>query len=142
MADLDGIIRFRKWELDEKRRELAALFVERMQLEQAIEAIENEMLEQKAMRDSEVASMTLGAYIEGARIKKAWLVEGLRKKDEDIAEKQDVVSEAFRELKTFEIADGRQRERQARELQRQEQNELDDLGLKAFENNAAHTGSD
>ncbi len=134
MANLDGIIRFRKWELDEKRRDLGVLLDERAQIEEAIQALDAEMLEQKSMRESDVASVTLGAYIEGARVKRAWLIEGLRKKDEEIEEKQDIVSEAFRELKTFEIAEARQKERHDKELKRQEQNELDDLGLRAFEN--------
>lgn len=133
MADLDGVIRLRKWELDEKRRELAEVLAEREQIEAAINHLEQEMMDQSKMRDSDIASMTLGAYLEGARKKMAWLVEGLRKKDEDISERQEIVAEAFRELKTFEIAEERQKERERKELQRQEQNELDDLGLRAFE---------
>lgn len=137
MADLDGIIRFRKWELDEKRRELAILLEERASIAATIEALEQEMLDQQSLRDSDVASMTLGAYIEGARKKKAWLLDDMRKKDEQISEKQDVVSDAFRELKTFEIADNRQKERTRKELARQEQIELDEMGLKAFEKSNA-----
>lgn len=67
MADLSGIIRFRKWELDEKRRELAVLFEERNAIEHRIELLDQEMLEQQSMKDSDIGSVTLGAYIEGAR---------------------------------------------------------------------------
>ena len=140
MADLEGILRFRKWELDEKRRELAVLFQERASIEHQIEALDCEMLEQSSMKDSDIGSMTLGSYIEGARKKRAWLIEDLRKKDEEIADKQDVVSEAFRELKTFEIADRRQKDRVKQELSRQEQAELDDLGLQAYEKNMQQNG--
>ncbi len=136
MAELGGIIRFRKWQLDEQRRELAVLLEDRSAIGASIEALDAEIAEQKVLADNDMAAMTLGAYIEGARKKKAWLLEDLRKKDEEIADKQDVVSEAFRELKTLEIADRRQKERRQKELQRQEQNELDELGLKAFEKNA------
>lgn len=136
MAELGGIIRFRKWQLDEQRRDLAVLLEDRSAIGASIEALEAEVAEQKVLADNDMAAMTLGAYIEGARKKKAWLLEDLRKKDEEIADKQDVVSEAFRELKTLEIAERRQKERSQKELQRQEQNELDELGLKAFEKNA------
>lgn len=136
MAELGGIIRYRKWQLDEKRRELAVLQGERTEIVALIEALDAEMLAQQAIRDSDISSMTLGAYIEGSRKKKAWLNEDLRKKDEEITDKQDVVSEAFRELKTLEIAERRQLERKRKEIQRQEQNELDELGLQAFEKNA------
>ncbi|MBO6505454.1 MAG: flagellar FliJ family protein [Kordiimonadaceae bacterium] len=133
MADLSGIIRFRKWELDEKRRELAVLFEERNAIEHRIELLDQEMLEQQSMKDSDIGSVTLGAYIEGARKKRAWLLEDMRKKDTDIEAKQEVVSDAFRELKTLEIAERRQQERARQEIARQEQAELDELGLQAYE---------
>ena len=133
MAKLDGIIRFRKWELDEKRRELAVLFEERNAIERSIEMLDQEMLDQQSMKESDFGSVTLGAYIEGARKKRAWLLEDMRKKDAQIEEKQDIVSEAFRELKTMEIAERRQKDRLDKELARQEQAELDELGLQAYE---------
>ncbi len=134
MARLDGIIRFRKWELDEHRRELAVLLDERAQVVQTLENLDAEMVAQKTMIHSDLGSVTLGAYIEGARKKRAWIVDDIRSKDQDIEEKQDVVADAFKELKTFEIAERRQQDRYRREIDRQEQNELDDLGRRAFEN--------
>jgi len=134
MAKLDGIIRFRKWVLDEQRRELAVLLDERAQTVAELEKLDAEIEAQKTMAHSDLGSMTLGAYIEGARKKRAWILDAIRKKDQDIEEKQDVVADAFKELKTFEIADGRQKDRLKKELDRQEQNELDDLGRRTFEN--------
>lgn len=134
MAKLDGIIRFRKWALDEQRRELAVLLDERAQIVDTLEKLDMEIQAQKTMAHSDLGSMTLGAYIEGARKKRAWILDAIRKKDQDIEEKQDVVADAFKELKTFEIADGRQKDRLQKELDRREQNELDDLGRRAFEN--------
>jgi len=134
MAKLDGIIRFRKWELDEHRRELAVLLDERAQIVQTLESLDAEMMAQKSMIHNDLGSVTLGAYIEGTRKKRAWIVEAIRSKDEDINEKQDVVADAFKELKTFEIAERRQQDRYRKEIDRQEQDELDDLGRRAFEN--------
>jgi len=134
MARLDGIIRFRKWALDEQRRELAVLLEERAQIAVKLEKLDAEIVAQKSMVHSDLGSMTLGAYIEGARKKRAWILDEIRSKDQDIEEKQDVVADAFKELKTFEIADSRQKDRLQKELDRQEQNELDELGLQAFGN--------
>jgi len=133
MAKLDGIIRFRKWELDEQRRELTILLNDRAEIAGSLEQLDAEMLAQKSMAQNDLGSMTLGAYIEGARKKRAWILDDIRKKDQEIEEKQDVVSNAFRELKTFEIADRRQNERFRRDMDRREQDELDDLGRRAFE---------
>jgi len=134
MAKLDGIIRFRKWELDEHRRELALLLDERAQIVETLESLDAEMAAQKSMIHSDLASVTLGAYIEGARKKRAWIVDAIRSKDQDIEDKQDVVADAFKELKTFEIAERRQQDRLRQELDRQEQDELDDLGRQAYAN--------
>ncbi len=133
MAKLDGIIRFRKWELDEHRRELVVLLDERAQIVETLEKLDAEMVAQKSMIHSDLGSMTLGAYIEGARKKRAWIVDAIGSKDQDIEEKQDVVADAFKELKTFEIAEQRQQDRFRKEMDRQEQNELDELGRRAFE---------
>ncbi|WP_262694806.1 flagellar export protein FliJ [Kordiimonas aquimaris] len=133
MTKLDGIIRLKKWELDEERRALAGLLDERKRVEDSIEFLEQEMLQQKQLRESEIASVTLGAYIEGARKKKAWLLEAMRLKDEEITEKQDIVSQAFRELKTYEIADENQKNRTREALEKKEQKELDEQALRAYE---------
>lgn len=133
MASLDGIIRLRKWELDEERRALADLLEQRTQIENAIDLLDAEMLDQKNVKNQDFSTLTLGAYLEGARKKKAFMIEALRKHDEKILEKQDVVSEAFRELKTFEVADENQQSRKRKKLAVQEQNALDELGLQAFE---------
>jgi len=133
MAKLDGIIRFRKWELDEQRRDLAVLLMDRTELVSSLEQLDAEMLAQKSMAQNDVGTMTLGAYIEGARIKRARILDDIRKKNQEIEEKQDVVSDAFRELKTFEIAERRQIEIFRKELDRYEQDELDELGRRAFE---------
>jgi len=134
MAKLDGIIRFRKWELDEHRRELALLLDERAEIVETLESLDTEIAEQKSMIHSDLGSVTLGAYIEGARKKRVWIVDAVRCKDQDIEEKQDVVADAFKELKTFEIADRRQQDRLRKEAERHEQDELDDLGRQAYAN--------
>lgn len=133
MTKLDGIIRLKKWELDEERRALAGLLDERKRVEDSIEFLEQEMLHQKQLRESDIAAVTLGAYIEGARKKKAWLLEAMRLKDEEITEKQDIVSQAFRELKTYEIADENQKTRARTALEKKEQKELDEQALRAYE---------
>jgi hypothetical protein len=133
MASLEGIIRLRKWELDEQRRALADLLEQRAHVENAIELLETEMLDQKKMAHQDFSTLTLGAYLEAARKKKAMLIEGLRKQDEKILEKQDLVSDAYRELKTYEVADENKQSRQRKKVATIEQNALDELGLQAFE---------
>lgn len=134
MSDLTSIIRFKKWTLDEERRGLTALLDERAEIEQHIQALNEEIASQHSVANTEVGSVTLGSYLEGARVKMAWLNEALRKKDADIEEKQDVVAEAFRELKTFEIADENKKAEAQKRLDSFEQKELDERGLQSYQN--------
>lgn len=129
MSSLDGIIRLRKWELDEKRRVLADLLGERDQIADAIEAIHREMQEQSQNPDLEVSSFAIGAYLEGARIRQQQLGQMLQAKEEEVAEHQDVVAESFRELKTYEIAQSRELSRLQAEEAKAEQDAFDELGI-------------
>lgn len=134
MSDLSSIIRFKKWTLDQERRSLSGLLDERAEIEQHIQALNDEIAGQSGVANTEVGSVTLGAYLEGARIKMAWLDEALRKKDADIEERQDIVAEAFRELKTFEIADEKKKAEAKKRLESFEQKELDERGLQTYQN--------
>ncbi|NVJ96569.1 MAG: hypothetical protein HWE25_00355 [Alphaproteobacteria bacterium] len=129
MSRLDGIIRLRKWELDEKRRVLATLLGERDDIVAAIEALDEEISQQSRHTDLEVSSFALGAFLEGARVRQSQLAVMLEQKDEEVVEHQEVVAEGFRELKTFEIAQSRELSRLAAEEAKQEQSAFDELGI-------------
>lgn len=129
MSRLDTIIRLRKWELDEKRRQLAALLGERDDIATAIETLDLEVAEQSRHTGLEVASVTIGSYIEAVRTRQGELGQMLLKKEKEVIKHQDVVAEGFRELKTFEIARDRELERVAAEEAKEEQAAFDELGI-------------
>ncbi len=129
MSRLTTIVRLRKWELDEKRRQLATLLGERDEITDAIEALANQVSEQSRHTGLEVASVTLGSYIEAVRIRQGELADLLFRKEEEVRKHQDVVAEGFRELKTFEIARERELSRLAAEEAKQEQAAFDELGI-------------
>lgn len=129
MSRLNTIIRLRKWELDEKQRQLAILLGERDEIADAIEALSNQVSEQSRHAGLEVASVTLGSYIEAVRIRQGELADMLFKKEKELRKHQDVVAEGFRELKTFEIARDRELSRLAAEEAKQEQAAFDELGI-------------
>lgn len=133
MSNLAPIIRFKKWTLDEERRSLAVLYDERLGIEEQVQALEAEMASQRAVANTDIGSVTIGAYIEAARAKQAWLLDALHKKDAEIEDKQDVVREAFKELKTFEVADEKKRAQAAKRLAEHEQKELDERGLRSYQ---------
>lgn len=129
MSKLNNIIRLRKWELDEKRRVLAALLEERDGIIGAIEAIQEEVKEQSRNTGLEVSAVAIGAYLEGTRQRQLQLAQLLVAKDQEVQKHQDIVADGFRELKTFEIARTREKERVAFAEAKAEQDAFDELGI-------------
>ncbi|MCJ9429564.1 flagellar export protein FliJ [Kordiimonas marina] len=129
---LDNIIRLRKWELDEKRRVLATLQAEEDAIIARLDALEQEVaVQSQSGGQLEVSPTTLGIYLEGARVRADMLEAELEAQAEKVAEQQDIVAEAFRELKTFEIAREQEMKRIALKEAREEQAAFDELGIQA-----------
>ncbi len=133
MAGLDGIIKFKKWELDEKRRALSKLESERDEIQKALRCIQNERAAETAQVLGEVALLTLGSYLHGAQIKEEYLCEKIKTKDDEIVLAQDCVADAFKELKTYEIAEENKRKSQKYQANKQEQDNLDEQGLQVHQ---------
>ncbi len=130
MSRLDGIIRLRKWELDEQRRQLAEIQAECDAIVTVIDAIEDERAQQaREYSGSEVSALTYGAYLEGTRMKQEMFTKLLREKEVALDEHRDKVAESFRELKTFEIAREREYQRIAQAEAKEEQDAFDELGI-------------
>ncbi|UTW54546.1 flagellar FliJ family protein [Kordiimonas sp. SCSIO 12610] len=132
MARLQSIIRMRKWELDEKRRELVLLEQQREAIIQKIHNLNLEVQEQQNAASLEVGPSSLGAYMNGVKFKMTGYESELRIKDEEISERRDDVSEAFRELKTYEIAEEQEQKRLKNEEALRDQKILDEQGMQSF----------
>jgi flagellar export protein FliJ len=129
VSKLANIIRLRKWELDEKRRRLADLQGEREEIVSAIDAMEAEVIEQSRNSGLEVSAVAIGAYMEGVRIRQDQLSQMLAAKEREVSKHQDIVAEGFRELKTFEIAQSREKARVVAAEAKVEQDAFDELGI-------------
>ncbi|WP_262690901.1 flagellar export protein FliJ [Kordiimonas aestuarii] len=142
MSRLDGIIRLRKWELDEQRRVLAVLQAERDSIAATIDMLEEEKAEQaRTAGGLEVSTLTLGLYLEGVRKKQDMLREDLARKDEEVDEHRDKVAESFRELKIYEIAHEQEMKRVKAAEDKEEQEAFDELGIQNHARQEAMTDS-
>lgn len=143
MSRLDGIIRLRKWELDEQRRVLAVMQAERDSIAGMIEMLDHERAEQaRIYNGSEVSALTLGAYLEGVRKKQEALRHDLARKDREVDEHRDRVAECFRELKTYEIAREMEYKRARAAEAKEEQEAFDELGIQNHARQEAMTDSE
>lgn len=132
MANLKPLIRLKTHQLDQKKRALAALYREREALQDSKEKLEQqraherEALEQDNSIDAQVSYMR---YAENVKKQIAGLDSKMAKLDERIKVAQDLMRDAFADLKRVEIIQERREGEEQAEEKRKEDNELDEIGL-------------
>lgn len=132
MRGLDGIIRLRKWQLDEVRRALADLEKMRADLIADLDQLANEVDREQTVAADDPATANYGAYARGVIDRRDTLRRSIGEVDQAIKAKRDDVTEAFRELKKYEIAAARAHERDMVAADRREQAEGDEVGLQIY----------
>lgn len=130
MSGLPNLIRLHKWKLEEHRRKLGDLeglarsFVDQIR-----------MLEERTLNEGKVAlgapevTHALGGFVQAAIAQRGKLEASLAAVEQEIAEMRDRVGEAFRELKRYEVADARRRDRARLATRRRERIVEDDIGV-------------
>jgi len=135
MAGLAGIIRLRRFQLDEKRQALAGwhrfadeLRADRARLEQSIAD------EQKAALDSVDPSSTLsfGTFVRAALDRRKRIDDSLAKVEAEIEVATEEVRDAYVDLKRFEQTEAQRRTREGMRRARAETAQLDEIGLEGY----------
>jgi flagellar protein FliJ len=133
MADLNPLIRYRKFEVEEKQKFLAQLYRE-------FEMLENHKLgllkdierERKLIENDEDNIEQRGAYllyVDRVRIKLAEIEEAQKFLNQKIEKAQDEVREAFADMKKIQIIQERRDEEEEREINAKESRSLDEIGI-------------
>ncbi|MFN3076356.1 MAG: flagellar export protein FliJ [Alphaproteobacteria bacterium] len=145
-ADLKALIRYSKWGVDEKRRVLADL----QRREDAIlaeqRALEEEILaEQRLVATSAVevsAGFAYGGFAIRCLQRREQLSAALENARALVAQAQDELAEAFRELKTYEISQANRERREREEMERREQVDQDEISLNLFRRGRIEEGGE
>ena len=128
---LRTLIRVHEWDVDEKRRFLGRLLDHVNALERQGRDLETEIKsEQGICAASEEVGFAYGAYAEAAIHRREDIAGNIVRTEIEIVTAQDVLTEAYRELKTYEIAQENRDREEIMELDRKEQAELDEIGLR------------
>jgi flagellar protein FliJ len=128
---LKTLIRLSKWNVDEKRRVLVALQGREDEIMAAIQEAEARLIheQQVASQDAMGVGFAYGNFANAWLARREQLMNMLEEVRKEIARARDDLSEAFNELKTYEITQ-RERERRAQEeMDKKEQAFLDEVGL-------------
>ncbi|MGO8915130.1 MAG: hypothetical protein ACLQJR_04415 [Stellaceae bacterium] len=138
MSALESLIRLHRWQLDERRRDLATLedlaaklSGERLKLEAEDER------ERAVVAASPEAAFTYASYARGLIERRHKLEQSQEEVAEQIARAREALAEAFQEVKRYEVAAAnRAKQQEQRELKRQRQT-MDDLGIEGFRRKTA-----
>lgn len=135
MADLDSLIRLRRHRVEEKQKILAEIF----RHVEAIEYRKKELLsrlekERKALDENlNIETRAYYGRFEGViRGNIERMNAELKKLEVRVQIAQDEVREAFADMKRIEIVNDRRKEEEAREINKKESTELDEIGIEGF----------
>jgi flagellar FliJ protein len=130
---LPTLIRLRTWELDQKRRRLAELETLKVQLQDAVLDLADQVVKEQAVaaRDEEVA-FSYGAFAKKAILRRRDLEASIREVSVQVEAAADEVASAYQDLKKLEVAQANREAREKAEADRKEQIRLDDIALEQF----------
>ena len=135
MKGIKTLIRLRKQQLDEKRKLLAEQENEKLRLEQALSALQQELKkEQKLAAESPDIAFMLVRYAEENKQKQKRISEAIDQKNLDISQFEKELHILFSELKKYDIALEQMLAREAQEAKRKETIMLDDIAQENFRN--------
>lgn len=141
MADLAPLIRYRKFQLDEKRRFIARLYAEADKVYGFKQRALDEVAQERAFADNTDDPHVITGFLayQGQMKKKISMIDvEIRRIDARIELAQDDLREEFAELKKFEIVQRNRLRKRREELDRREAALFDAQALeiyrRAFEN--------
>jgi flagellar protein FliJ len=136
MKALENLIRVNSWVLDGKRRKLAELEDLRAEFYREIAYFEEQLkLNQAAAAGSPEIAQTYGHYAVTVIERRRVLRESIAEAQEAVDAATDEVHLAYQELKKFETALEREKERRRKEEERVAQIEQDEMALNMFRRN-------
>lgn len=135
MADLNPLIRLRKYRVEEKQKALAELFREAERFEMVINGMLESLAKERAVAEERNDFETTTAftlYAERVRDQVEFLRMGLDKINARIVVAQDAMRDAFGELKKIEIIQENRDEEAKKVALQREGKTMDEIGLQGF----------
>lgn len=133
MSALESLIRLHRWQLDERRRDLATLEDLAQKLaEERVRLEAEDAGEQKAALASPEAARGYAGYAKRLIDRRRKLAQSAAELAQQIARARDALSEAFQEVKRYEITEASRQRLAGEREQKRQQRVLDDLGTEGF----------
>ena len=133
-GNLNSLIRLHEWRVDEKRRALGDLLGVVADLERQARRLEDDLKNEQgvARASPDEAGYLYGNYAHAVILHRERIAESIAATERKFAAAREALNEAYRNLQTYELAQGARDMRQARERERAEQTVLDEVGVQAY----------
>lgn len=129
MRSLDTLIRLQKWQLDEKRRQLADLRQMHADIAASIDRLDREIASEAVVAVSDPSmSGTYSVFAQAASDRRGRLEGSLREIEGQIVAVEQDISEVFGEMKKLEITKQNRELRDRTATARRAQAALDEIG--------------
>lgn len=133
MKGLPNLIRLHHWRLDEKRKQVAELRRLAAELWGQRHRLEEELrTEQDVARSSTEAGTTYGGYAKSVIERRRNLEVSIRDVEAQIERATMAVTEAFREVKHYELALAEREKKAGEKMARRERAVLDEIGAQSY----------
>lgn len=135
MANLEPVIRYRKFQMDEKRRMIARLYAEADKIYGHKQRALDEVARERAYVDASEDPRVITGFLsyQGLMKKKIALIDTeIKRIDARIEIAQDDLREEYTELKKFEIVHRRRLERRRKEMEKREAQLFDAIAIEAY----------
>lgn len=130
---LSGIVRLHKWQVDEKRRQIAELEVMKEELQEKLEKLLSGLAkEREDLSKSNVVDINYANYASAVMSRRENLDASIVEIDVSIENMKDELADAFKELKKYEIVEQRAMEREREVEKKREQERLDEISINMF----------
>jgi flagellar export protein FliJ len=132
-STLDSLIRLHRWQVDERRRQLAELegLAEKLRQEM-VRLAEERAAEQTAASASFLARHVYPGYIRRALERQKTLGQSLAEADVQIVQARDALADSFQELKRYEIAAANRERLRMNAAARRERIETDAIAIENY----------
>lgn len=132
--DLHNLIRLRKWDVDERQRNLATLLRHEESVVERQVAHEAEIAAEIAFANNAPVELrgTLSGYLARSDEMRKRLAQALREVQIRVAQAQEELAEAYRRSKTLEVTQANRDKAEALEEDRKEEETLNEIGLTLY----------
>lgn len=138
MRSMKQLVRLHRWKLNEKRQKLAELedLAAKMRLE--VDRLDKKMdAESQAARASAEIAVVYPAYVSAMLDRRKRLDHSIAEVEQSVAQARQDVTDAFHELKRYELALRNREQREQAKIQRREQAQTDAQGAAVHRRQAA-----